>query len=112
MTALKQGHKDDGGKVRVGLFSGLVLLATSKVLMFGAAKYADRNWEKGISYERCFSALQRHLWAWWHGQDNDPEWDQHHLAHAMCCLMFLLHYELERRIYAKFDDRPKKGLLK
>jgi hypothetical protein len=29
------------------------------------------------------------------------------LGHAMCCLMFLLHYEMNRRKYRTFDDRPK-----
>ena len=32
-----------------------------RVLEFGAAKYAPRNWEQGIAYSRLFSAAMRHL---------------------------------------------------
>lgn len=104
---LTEGTKFDSGKVPLDLWSPDVLTETAKVLEQGAIKYEAYNWAKGISYRRCFSALLRHLWAWWRGEKNDPEWNLHHLAHAMCCLMFLLHYELNRRRYRQFDDRYK-----
>jgi len=33
------------------------------------------------------------LFAWWRGQDLDPETGLSHLAHAGCCLVFLMEYQ-------------------
>jgi hypothetical protein len=82
-----------------------------EVLTFGADKYEDRNWEKGIKYGRVFGALMRHLTSWWmakiRGQDGiDPETGMSQLSHAQCCLHFLATYE-GRGTYTEFDDRPK-----
>jgi Domain of unknown function (DUF5664) len=74
-----------------------------KVLAFGARKYDDRNWEKGMDWSRCFSACQRHLVSWFHGEGKDPESGYSHLWHAGCCILFLITYEL-RGIGT--DDRP------
>ena len=46
------------------------------------------------SKRRYFDALQRHLWAWKEGEQIDPESNKHHLAHAMCCLMFLYEHDI------------------
>lgn len=99
-----EGRKDDDGKVGLDLWSPDALIATAEVLDFGAAKYDAYNWAQGISYRRVFSALLRHLWAFWRGENNDKETGLPHLAHAMCCLMFLLHYTLNN--YEEYDDRP------
>lgn len=105
--SLSEGVKHDEAKLPFDLLSPLALEATAQVLQFGAKKYEPYNWAKGIKYSRVFSALCRHLWAWWRGEDADPETRLHHLAHAMCCLMFLLHYELVGKPrYEGYDDRP------
>lgn len=70
-----------------------MIFSLSEVLAYGAKKYAPRNWEKGMDWSRCFGALMRHMWAWWRGEDRDPETGFSHLAHAACCLMFLIAYE-------------------
>lgn len=103
---LPQGTKFDDGKLPLDLWSPYALEETAKVLAFGAKKYEPYNWAKGIKYSRVFSALLRHLWAFWRKEKLDPETGIHHLAHAMCCLMFLLHYEMNRRKYHDYDDRP------
>jgi len=36
----------------------------ARVLAFGAKKYAERNWEKGLQYSRVFAAAQRHATAY------------------------------------------------
>lgn len=64
----------------------------------------ERNWEKGMSWGRCYAACLRHLWAWWRGEDNDPETGLSHLDHALCCLLFLSTF-VKRRV-TTFDDRP------
>lgn len=64
----------------------------------------DRNWEQGILFSRCFAALQRHLTAWWLGDEIDSETGINHLAHAGCELFFLLTFVL--RGQTAYDDRP------
>lgn len=95
MTGQKDepGRKDDAGKPRLDLIAPEFLFQIAQVLEFGARKYDERNWEKGMSWGRCFGALMRHLWAWWGGEKNDPETGLPHLAHASCCVMFLAAYE-------------------
>lgn len=103
---LLQGVKDDADKCRLDLLSPAFLENTADVLTYGAAKYEAHNWTKGINYSRVFGAMMRHLWAWWRGVKFDPESGLPHLAHAACCLMFLMHYDHYRDRYAEeFDDR-------
>jgi hypothetical protein len=107
-----EGRKDDQDKVRLELLPPELLFAVGRVLTFGAAKYDDRNWEKGMKWSRVFGALMRHLWAWWGGRgptsrnfllgDLDDETGYSHLWHAGCCITFLIAYE-ERRV--GLDDR-------
>lgn len=65
----------------------------TQVLTFGAAKYEDNNWTRGARWGRYFAALCRHIFAWWGGENKDPETGFSHLAHAGCCVLFLLSYE-------------------
>lgn len=92
------GRKDDTDKPRWDL---LPLRATSEivdVLTYGARKYDAGNWEHVDDAEtRYVAALERHLVAWRLGERNDPESDLHHLAHAGCCLLFLLSADLKGR---------------
>lgn len=96
---VSEGRKDDEGKVKYDLLPSEYLEATASVLTFGAGKYEDRNWEKGMSWGRVFGALMRHLWAWWNPlvPDTDEETGYSHLWHASCCLCFLICYE-QRKI--------------
>lgn len=103
MSELVEGAKSDQGKVGVHLLPSDPLIEIAKVLDFGAKKYAAYNWTKGIKWSRVFAASLRHMWAWFKGEDRDPESGLSHLAHAGCCILFLLQYELTRR---SFDDRP------
>lgn len=98
-----EGVKFDQDKPRPELIAPELIESLSLVLTYGAKKYADRNWEKGMNWSRPFGALMRHMWAWWRGEDKDPETGFSHLAHAACCLMFLITYETRK---PTFDDRP------
>ena len=92
--ATSGGRKFDGGKPQYGLLPPLALEETAKVLTFGAQKYEPDNWKYvPDSKRRYFDALNRHLWAWKEGEKMDPESGKHHLAHAMCCLMFLYEHD-------------------
>ena len=97
--------KHDAEKDRWDLLPYDSVREVVKVLTYGAKKYEDRNWESGFKYSRIYGALQRHITAWFQdGEDNDPETGLSHLAHAGCCILFLLAFKL--RGIGK-DDRPK-----
>lgn len=88
------GRKFDGGKPMYGLLPPKALRATVDVLTFGAQKYEVDNWKYvDNSLRRYFDAAQRHLWDWKEGEQFDPESGMHHLAHAICCLMFLYEHD-------------------
>ena len=103
---LKEGAKKDEGKPRWELVPYDAVEGVVEILTFGAKKYDARNWEKGIAYGRVYGAIQRHLTAWWRGENTDKESGRSHLDHAMCEIMFLSAYE--KRNMTEFDDRPVK----
>ena len=103
MTEVNEGRKDDGDKPRMDLIPPELLEGTAAVLTFGAGKYGERNWEKGMAWGRPFGALMRHMWKWWGGEKLDPETNFPHLWHASCCVAFLMAYEA--RALGE-DDRP------
>ncbi len=100
---MSEGKKFDTGKLPWHLLPPDAVEQIVAVLEFGAKKYGDRNWEEGMAWSRPFSALMRHMWAWWRGEDRDPETGLSHLAHAGCCILFLLAYE---RRNIGVDNRP------
>jgi len=93
-TTTTGGRKFDGGKLQFSLLPTNALKATVEILTFGAEKYEPDNWKKvPDAKRRYYDALQRHLWAWKSGEQNDQETGKNHLAHAMCCLMFLYEHD-------------------
>ncbi len=97
--------KADQGKDPWHLIPTDALRAVVKVLAFGQGKYQPRGWEQGMAWSRVYSALLRHLTAWWEGCRYDEETGYSHLWHAATCVLFLVAYEL-RGIGT--DDRPKR----
>ena len=95
--------KADAAKLRFDLLPVKPIQDLVAVLNYGSGKYADRNWEKGMKWSRCYAALMRHMFSWWGGESSDPETGMSHLAHAACCLVFLMEYEYTK---PEFDDRP------
>jgi hypothetical protein len=98
----KGGVKYDKGKRRFDLLAVSPLEQLVDVLGYGAGKYEDANWRKGMPWGRAFAAAMRHLWAWWKGETFDPESGLNHVAHAMCNLMFLLEWQ---ETHPELDDR-------
>ena len=84
---------DEPKKARLDLVPFAAVEQIAEVLTFGAKKYGDNNWARGARWGRYFAAMMRHMWAWWRGQENDPETGKSHLAHAGCCLLFLMEYQ-------------------
>jgi hypothetical protein len=65
-----------------------------EVLTYGANKYSPDNWQHVDDPDtRYFNAAMRHIWAWRQGEQFDAESHKSHLAHAVCCLLFLLAFD-------------------
>lgn len=91
---MSEGKKYDQDKLKVELlYKDLVneLEDIAKVLSFGAKKYGSRNWQNlDNAQERYTAALIRHTNAFMKGELLDPESGLSHLAHAGCCILFLM----------------------
>lgn len=94
--------KFDQDKLPLHLLSTEALNQTAAVLAFGAQKYAEHNWRNGFTWSRPLAAAMRHITAFNAGEDKDPESGLSHLAHAACCIMFLLEFE---KTHPELDDR-------
>lgn len=91
-----EGMKFDTGKLRHDLLPLPPVHEVIRVLMYGAEKYDDDNWKiVGNKRARYYNAAKRHIDDWWEGEQTDKESGYHHLAHAMCCLIFLIQSEKE-----------------
>lgn len=99
-----QSMKKDSGKPRMELIDWGFIEETAKVLGFGAAKYEEHGWRKGMKVSRVIGSLFRHAIAFAMGQDKDPESGLSHLGHVGCNLMFLVAY---MRDNPALDDRVK-----
>lgn len=103
------GIKHDQAKPRMELLSTEAMTRIAEVMGFGAKKYAAHNWRKGLAWSRVIGAALRHLTSFNEGEDKDPESGLSHLAHAGCCIMFLLDYE---KNHPELDDRYKAEIKK
>lgn len=73
----------------------------------GAEKYGAFNWrEKKVSTSVYKAAAERHLDAFWDGENLDPLSGVHHLGHAMACCALLLDAIATGNL---IDDRPTPG---
>jgi hypothetical protein len=89
------GVKYDNGKPQWSLLPFRALTQVVEVLTYGAKKYAPDNWKKVPDARRRYiDAGFRHLTAYTTGETNDPETGKHHLAHAICCLLYLVAFDL------------------
>lgn len=95
----KGGRKFDGGKLQYGLLPPSALKDVVKVLTFGAEKYEPDNWKRvPDANRRYFDAAMRHLWAYKEGEVYDSETNVSHLAHAVCCILFMNELDNEREL--------------
>lgn len=91
------GRKFDGDKPDYTLVPWDALEEIVKVLDFGAKKYERDNWQHVDSASnRYLAAAFRHLAAVNQGEQMDPESGLSHLAHAGCCVLFLLALEVRK----------------
>lgn len=96
-----QGRKHDSNKPRYSLLPSGTVNQVIQVLEYGASdKYEVDNWQKiPDARRRFYDAAMRHIDAWWSGEIIDIDKDGvkgsqlPHLAHAICCLLFLLWFD-------------------
>ena len=88
MEPMKQDH----GKNRWDLLPIREVEQGVEVLTAGSIKYSDDNWKAVVAEKpgRYWAALFRHITARLKGEKLDPETGLPHLAHALCCLWFLM----------------------
>jgi|TARA_R110000796_G_C14440734_1_gene422263 hypothetical protein len=96
------GLRYNTGKLKWSLVSWKALAPMVRVLMFGAEKYDDHNWKKGLKYTEVTESLQRHLNAFIEGEENDPESKLSHVGHILCNAMFLSYMSMYKK---DMDDR-------
>jgi len=88
------GTKLDQSKPRWSLLPSGTISQVIAVLEYGAQKYSVGNWI-GVpdAKTRYYDAAMRHIESWHGGENNDPESGLPHLAHTICCLLFLMWFE-------------------
>ena len=88
------GVKFDKDKPKWNLLPWSEIEDIVKVLTSGAYKYAPDNWKfVDDANNRYMAATMRHLVAFQQGERYDPESGEHHVAHAICCLLFMLWHD-------------------
>jgi hypothetical protein len=89
------GVKYDNDKPQWSLLPFKALGQVVEVLTYGAKKYAPDNWKKvPNAKQRYIDAGFRHLTAYAAGEKLDNETGKSHIAHAICCLLYLLAFEI------------------
>ncbi len=112
--ATSTGYPDGNPKTAIGLTKPSMsnvpapaLLPMMKAFADGAKKYGRLNWrDKGVTASVYYDAAQRHLMAWWDGEDKADDSGVHHLGHAMACLAILVDAERHAKLN---DDRFGNG---
>jgi predicted HAD superfamily Cof-like phosphohydrolase len=99
--------KFDSNKVRVDLLPIYPMTAIAEVFTFGASKYFADSYRQGetVAWSRTYGSILRHLFAFWSGEDTDPESGKPHLAHAGTQLMILMEHT---KFNQDKDDRFKR----
>lgn len=108
------GYKDNNPKTLVGASKVPLHLVPPSAKHFlaealgdGARKYGPYNWrDSKISISTYKAAMERHMDAFWDGEDYAADSGVHHVAHAMaCCALILDAMSIDMLV----DDRPTPG---
>ena len=111
---MTQGYPDDNPKTAIGVTKVPLHLVPPSAKYYlalaledGARKYGPYNWRQHpISISVYKAALERHMDAFWDGEDLASDSGVHHAAHAMACLAIMLD---AMSIGKLKDDRPING---
>lgn len=81
------------------------LAEVARVYENGAQKYSRDNWRKGYRWSLSYDAMQRHINAFWAGEEFNPDSGLHHLGHAVFHCFTLMSFGGDLEQYARYDDR-------
>lgn len=98
-------REPDTGRGRYDLISPFAMRRLALRLEGGAAKYHERNWEKGGPISRNINSTIRHMMEYMSGDRQED-----HLAAAMFNIMAIMHNETmirAGRLDPKYDDIPR-----
>jgi hypothetical protein len=91
-------------KLPLHLVSPIVKAYQAIAHFLGNVKYGAWNYRaSGIRASVYKSALERHIDAWWEGEETDPVDGTPHLANALCCLNIIIEGKHSGNMT---DDRP------
>ena len=102
---MEKGIKYDDFKLDWTLLPFKSVVEVIKVLMCGACKYSRDNWKKvpELRY-RYKKALMRHATNYALKDEMlDEDYKLHHLAHLICCALFLIWLDIEDKLYIPFE---------
>lgn len=96
-----------GGKLPLHLWPTSATIYGTLGLLEGMLKYGRANWrEAGVRASVYVDALDRHMKAWFEGEDDAPDSGLPHLAHALACLAILVDAQMAGKL---IDDRQYNG---
>ena len=95
-------RSSDAEKYRYDLISHVGTRRLAETYAEGAAKYSDRNWEKGFPCSSVLNHAERHINLWKSGDTSED-----HLAHAAWNLFALMHFEELRPDLVDLPTRPE-----
>lgn len=91
-------------KPSIHVIPSTALYAAAAAHMDGAYKYGAHNWRvSGVRASTYYAAVQRHLQAWWEGEQIAEDSGVPHLGHALACLNILIDAAACEKLE---DDRP------
>lgn len=111
---MTDGYPDNNPKTAIGAKKVPLHLVPPSAKHFlalalrdGARKYGPYNWRRAaISVSVYKAAMERHMDAFWDGEDNAQDSGVHHVAHAMACCALILDALTIGKLH---DDRPEHG---
>ena len=107
ITDPKTGGQKGKKQAQLGSLDPRSLMLVAEVAGFGGKKYERLNFMRGYAWSLSYDALQRHLHAFWDGEEIDSESGLPHLAHACWHSLALLSFS-QRNLGT--DDRYRKPL--
>lgn len=109
-STVKQSNPKDAigsDKLPIHLWPTTATIMGSVGLLDGMLKYGRSNFRGiGVRASIYVDACQRHLNAWFEGEDNDPDSGVPHMAHALACLAILVDAQAAGKLN---DDRMVEG---
>ena len=107
MSTLK-ANKDSSSREKHGRYDLITPYGLRRVALryhFGAKKYGDKNWEKGVPLSNCLDSLLRHV-----NQYKMGDKEEDHMAAAAWWAFAIMHFE-DTGYFNKNDEDGEKWII-